>query len=275
MNFEMRRENHAIGEFSATIELFSEISNEAFLNTKKIASNIAKELGLPVPVKQQGFQFSVGPEMSAKPVSVEAIGYQKFAPDGEVDTLFLCEQNKLTVTLHSYVSWIETKKLLKSIFEPLLDSYLDDVPAIKNVSLQYVNEFRSLSPHPTKADEMFRPESKWIPEFCRNSEQNWHTHGGIFKPNGDSRFLINVNLDMRTIESPELDFPVSALNNLILIRLGYDVPGKPPLVLEVENRWEVLENNLDQVHTLEKDTLFEIYSDEYLQSIGTLNAKST
>lgn len=275
MNFEMRRENHAIGEFSATIELFSEISDEAFLETKKIASQIAKQLGLPVPVKQQGFQFSVGPEMSAKPVSIEAIGYQKFAPDGEVDTLFLCEQNKLTVTLHSYVCWIDTKQLLQSIFEPLLNSYLDDVPAVKHISLQYVNEFRSLNPYPTKTDEMFRPESKWIPDFCRNSEQNWHTHGGIFKPNGDSRFLINVNLDLKTAEAEGLDFPVSVLNNLILIRLGYDIPGKPPLVVDVENRWEVLENCFDQVHTLEKETLFEIYSDEYLQSMGTLNAEST
>lgn len=272
MTFEMRRQNHAISEFTATIELFKEIGSETFIQAKKTAADLAEKLELPVPVNHQTVQVSLGPEMVASPIPIEAIGYQRFAPDGEVDKLFICEQNKLIVTLHSYVSWDETKQLLRTIFEPLLNIYQKDVPAIKNITLQYINEFRGTTPHHTSTNEILRPESKWVPSFCKDTLENWHTHGGVFVPNGDSRFLINVNLDVKSAHFFGVDYPVPILNNLILIRLGYDLPGKPPLILDTNDSWAMLENHFDQVHTLEKDTLYEIFSDKYLQKIGALNA---
>src|SRR5262249_41374257 len=133
-SFEIRRERHAIGEFSATLRFFQPVTAEIFTRVKQAAEREAQRLGLPVPIKQQTFQFAFGPTPAPLPLTQlpEGFGFHSFARDGEIETAILCEPDSTVLTLHDYDAWATVHPMIVETLGPIAEEYLAEVPAIRS-----------------------------------------------------------------------------------------------------------------------------------------------
>jgi hypothetical protein len=101
LQFELRRERHAIGEFTASLHFFQPVSAATFSEVKQRLREIAAELDLPSPVPVQVFEFTIGPQgtPSAGPsaTSGNTLGFQRFSKEGEVAESLSCDAGTITV----------------------------------------------------------------------------------------------------------------------------------------------------------------------------------
>ncbi|HET9129657.1 MAG TPA: hypothetical protein VFO86_01850, partial [Terriglobia bacterium] len=57
---------------------------------------------------------------------------------------------------------------------------------------------------------------------------------------------------------------------LIFVSLNFDVAGQPPLTVAIGDARERIRELSDTVHSLEKELLGEILSEEYLRMVGAV-----
>ena len=268
--FDMRRTRHAIGEFSATLKFFQAVSSNTFAKVKQTAQREATRLELPVPIRQQTFQFAIGPNVQLPPAQMpEGFGFHSFARTGEIETAILCEPDGVVLTLHDYDSWQIVHPMIVETLGNLAEEYLTEVPAVRSFAVQYLNEFKSHEPGNVSTAEVFKP-NRWLPKFGVEGDQPWHCHSGVFIPrDARSRFLVNVNFDIGTSLEPT-GAPHTLLKLLILVSLNFDVQGQPPLTVAVGDAREVLKEISDTVHGVEKDVLGEVLSEDYLKMVGAI-----
>jgi uncharacterized protein (TIGR04255 family) len=276
LNFELRRApRHAIGEFTATVQLFQSIGAETFSSVVSTLRTIAAELGLPASMPIQVFQFALG---AAEGVTLPTppptgIGFQRFAPNGEVEASLLCDSDSIVFSLRDYVAWEEVRPTLIDTFAKLLEQYLLEVPAIKSIRLQYLNEFQARSPKTLSAAELFRSDSLWLAPFAYGSSDPWHCHIGQYLPVDESRrMLVNINCDVSRMKSARSDDAHTYAKVLIVAGCFYNVPGGSPLIVDTERLRDALFENLEGAHKLEKDMLRQIMSVPYLEAMGALDA---
>jgi uncharacterized protein (TIGR04255 family) len=273
LNFEMRREKHAIGEFSAALRFFRPVGFETFAAVKAEAADQAKRIGLPTPLRQQIIQVAVGQPGQISPIpTIEGTGFQSFAKDGELDTALLCEADSIVYTLHNYSRWEHVLPEIVQTFSALGKKYFVEVPALKAFSVQYINEFRSVGPGLSSTAELFRQPNKWIAPFHGKSRELWHCHVGEFQAvDSHSRYLVNVNVDVNLANTQDRDFQSTVVRVLILVSLNYDLPGQSPLAISAEELEQTLRQKFTQAHTLEKEIVRQVFADEYVEAMGAGN----
>ena len=269
LNFEIRREKHAIGEFVAKMQFASDVGGQTFAKIASLLKEVAAELDLPAPLNVQSFIFAIGNPPGPPPSSMGGSGFQRFSTNGEVACSLVCDSNSITFTLREYDSWSAVLPVITDTFSRIGTAYLAEVPAIRMFSVQYVNEFRATNPKTSSAAEIFRKSSKWISPFSYESDQPWHCHVGQFIPTGgDYRHLMNVNCDISPNIMPGEDVALNYARVLILAACHYDLPDVGPLIVDVESLRLAIETNFNDSHSLEKMLLGEIISDEYLAIMG-------
>ena len=275
--FELRRPHHAIGEFVATVELFQPVSPATFTGVVELAAAKAAELNLPAPIPTQVFSFNVGGSpggVSLLQSGQAAAGHQRFSALGEVEESLLCDQRSIIFTCRNYISWAATKPRLLKLFADLLEAYTREVPAIANVRLQYLNEFRAGDGAVTSVREVLREGSRWIPPFSSQVEEPWHSHVGLYTEVTDNRRLLgNVNCDVQRAAPPGSTSEVLHLSLFILAGCYFNIPGAPPLVLTPGQITSTLDSVLETCHDLEKSILAENVSHAYLKAIGAIDAR--
>lgn len=270
--FEMRRPRHAIGEFTATLKFYQGVGADTFSRVKLAAEKQAERLKLPVPIKQQTVQFSLGVAPQITQQAQEGIGYQSFARDGEIETAILCEPDSIVLTLHDYEKWQTVHPMIVETFSPIAEEYLSEVPAVRSISLQYLNEFRSREENEVSTGELFKSDTKWLASFGLMGKQPWHCHSGLFIPVTDrSRFLVHVNCDVATAQFAPHGTTHTLAKAFILVALNFDIPGEPPLTVAIDDARQAISEYMNQAHTLEKQLLAEVIADEYLEMMGALN----
>lgn len=271
MTFELRRPNHAIGEFHASVTLVQPVSLTTFSAVLAELESIRQTLVLPAAMAIQTLEFAIGPNGPTPASSGPSpVGFQRFLPTGEVAESLMCDPNSIIYVSHDYTAWTEVEPKLLSIFDRLLKHYSREIPAVREVKLQYLNEFRGGTIR-SDVGSVVRPGSRWIPAFADGQTEPWHSHVGLFlSQSGNRRDLVNVNADLKHQrfggELSERDH----LQILILTAAFYNVIGKPPLVLTPTTTMSVLHTVLDELHTLEKTVLREVITDEYLTKMGAL-----
>ncbi len=268
LNYDIRREAHAIGEFSATLRFFRGVGVKTYSNVVPLLTDAAKALDLPAPMNVQVFNIGIG-NAPALPPPAPGGGFQRFAADGEIAASLWCDQESITFTLREYERWDKVLPSLIKTFSKIAPAYMEEVPAIRMFSLQYINEFKAKPQGFTRTDELFKKNNAWIAPFSFGSEQPWHCHVGQFIPSdGPYRYLINLNCDVM----PKAFAPDNLIKNyvkvLILAACHYDLPEKGPLIAKVEDLPSLIEDNLNRAHSMEKKLLGEVISDEYLAIMG-------
>jgi hypothetical protein len=272
LNYNIRRESHAIGEFSATLKFAAPVGPSAFTRVLARLSECAQKLDLPAPMNIQVLNFAVGGPMMpphAAPFALSGNGFQRFLPNGEIASSLRCDQDSIVITIREYERWHTVLPQIVDTFGVIGEEYLPEVPAIISFSVQYLNEFKAKTPEVVEASEIFKAESRWVAKFGPTSDQPWHCHVGRFIP-GDSsyRYLVNVNCDIVHTPAPGDAQAHNYARILILAVRNYDLPDVGPLVISVENFRAELERNYNDIHSLEKRILGEVISDDYLAIMG-------
>ncbi|MBY4636441.1 hypothetical protein K5P26_04715 [Sphingopyxis sp. XHP0097] len=267
LNFQLRRDAHAIGEFTATLAFAHPVGAAAFSKVVERLKESAHQLNLPAQMNVQAFVIKVGNPPGPPPPS--GVGFQRFADNGEIACSLWCDPNGITLTLRDYDRWHSARSKLVEAFTNIAPAYMAEVPAIRAFQLQYLNEFISkVSPNQSPA-EIFRSNSRWLAPYAYESLQPWHCHVGQFIPAEEgSRFLININCDAVPQPYPVVEATRNHVKALILVSRQYDLHDIGPMVVEVEQLQTVLEQNFDAAHSLEKTLLGEIISDPYLDVMG-------
>lgn len=267
LQYDLRHERHAIGEFSASMQFKTGLLEDQFAPVQAKLKTLAEKFDLPAPAPLNMFRFGTPPGV---PLPAGPVSYQRFAKDGSVEAAVLCDDNTVTFTLKNYTRWNDIASTVRDIFVELAEVYLPTAVAISLVRLQYLNEFRAKDDGPTSASELFKPKSKWIAPFAEASDEFWHCHIGSFIPdNADMRHLINVNCNVLSAAFPPDNLERTYAKVLVLVGCYYDV-GKP-LNDTGDKLSEKLETDLRLAHALERRTLAEVVSDPYLEIMGALN----
>jgi len=267
LNYDLRREAHAIGEFSASLNFSNQVNVNTFANVVPLLKNAADSLNLPAPMNMQVLNFGIGNFPVQLPTA--GSGFQRFASNGEIACSLWCDQTSITLTVREYDRWHNILPSIVKTFSSIAPAYIAEVPAIRSFSLQYLNEFRARDASIRSAAEIFRPQSKWISPFAFESDEPWHCHIGQFIPTElGYRNLVNINCDVATAQFPPEQATRNYAKALILAACHYDLPDVGPLIAHLDTISDVIRVNFDAAHTLEKKLLGEIISDGYLAIMG-------
>ncbi len=269
LNYDIRRESHAIGEFSATINFASAVSATTFAKVLAVLKPIADELELPAPVNIQTFNIAIGNPTVQPPQALNGAGFQRFAKTGEVACALVCDSDSITYTLREYDRWKDVISVLVEKISQLAAIYVSEVPAVRNFLLQYVNEFRATTPYIQSADELFRSGNRWLAPLALKNDRPWHCHVGEFLDAADDyRNLVNLNFDVSPQSAIQGEAPRNYVRVLILAANQYDLPSKGALVTNADAIAGEIQRNFNAAHALEKRILNEIISDDYIAIMG-------
>lgn len=265
LSYDLRREAHAIGEFSATLSFVSGVGVQTFANVLPLLKQAANALNLPATMNMQVLNIAI----NSPPVPTAGSGFQRFAANGEIACSLWCDQDSITLTLREYDRWHSVLPKLVDTFASIAPAYMAEVPAIRLFSLQYLNEFRAKTPSVQSAAELFRTGSKWISPFAYESNEPWHCHVGQFISTMENfRYLVNINCDVAPTVFAQEQRVLNHAKVLILSACHYDVPGFGPLIAQVEDIRETIESGFNNAHQVEKGLLKELISDNYLAIMG-------
>lgn len=271
LNYETRRDNHAIGEFTATMKFVNPVTVHTFAKIMQTLEGEAKRLDLPAPVNFQvlNIAFNEGGLKPQIPSPIAGGGFQRFASNGEVACALRCEPDAITLTIREYDRWASVLPMIVETFTALATVYITEVPAIRSFGVQYLNEFRGKSPEVRDTAELFVSGSKWVAPFFVGRLEPWHCHVGQFTPpEGAHRYLINVNCDI----TPNAHLGSETLTNyvrvLIFAALSFDIGEHGPLFVSEDNIRSAIESNFNLAHAMEKRVLSEVISQQYLAVMG-------
>jgi uncharacterized protein (TIGR04255 family) len=275
LNFELRRERHAIGEFLASIQLFQPVGPNTFAAVVVKLRELAEHLELPAEMRFPQLQLSLAnlAEGALQSIPSPAVGFQRYAKDGEITASLACDSDSMTFVLRDYPTWPEVRPLVVDTFADIMEIFQQEIPAIQSIKVQYQNEFRPVDPLVRDTSELFRADSKWLAPFAHQSVEPWHCHIGQYLPvDENQRRLVNVNCNVAPFTVPTHETAEHRVKVLIVAGCYYNVPGGKPLILSRERLRQGLIDNFDVAHKLEKQTLREVISDRYLDAMGALNA---
>ena len=271
LNYDIRRETHAIGEFSATLKFAGPVGTQAFANVLVRLKEAADRLELPAPMNFQVLNFAIGdPNIPMPPpIAMNGGGFQRFLPNGEIACSLRCDPDSIIFSLREYDRWHHVLPKIVETFAAIGEAYLSEIPAVRSFGVQYLNELRSKTAEHRDATELFKSESKWIASFASGSDEAWHCHVGQFLQTGENqRYLVNVNCDIAPNIGPGEQAAHNYVRVLILAVRNYDLPDFGPLMVDVENFASAIESNFNDAHSLEKCILGQVISDDYLAIMG-------
>ncbi|MEG3085751.1 hypothetical protein [Sphingomonas sp. PB4P5] len=269
MLFKPAAGHHAIDRCSVVIGFAQPVDPETFSLIVSQAGKIAAANELPGSAlggAAQGVFTSLG---QAIPQMIPQAVFQRFAPDGNVDAQLVLTDRSITYTLREYNGWPALLKYLGRTVLEILPSYLGIIPAISNVTLQYEDRFVAVGDMRPSAGEVFVPNSKWLSAHDRTTEQEWHSHFGIFLPvNDHHRQLVNVNAGVADAPAGEGAASTRHVTLMLMVAQQFDIPGQPPLVVDPADAAAAVRELLDGAHCRHKQLLKEVLAKDYLTVIG-------
>lgn len=277
LSYELRREQHAIGEFTASLHFFQPVSAPIFSAVTDVLKGLAGQLNLPALIQMPLFQFTLGPQgagFGSPDGQSGGLGFQRFSPSGEVEESVVCNAASITYVLRDYTVWEKVGPNIVNLFSKLAFEYIKEVPAIESIRVQYLNEFSSKEGSTQSAAELFRDGNGWVAPIVCGSNQSWHSHVGVYIPHdANERRLVNVNCDISPRPSPGERGPRTDAKVLVFAGCFFNVPGGRPLVVSADGLADAIKTKFDEAHALEKSILGDLISDDYLKAIGASNVE--
>ena len=266
LNFEQRRDHHAIGQFDASLVFFRSLSATAFARAVSELENYAKENDLPVPINRQVIQFNFSGHSQVDSTPPQQAGWQRFASNGEIEMVVVLDDNSILFSCRKYETWEKMMPRIIEVFSRLSRHFLIEVPAITRFQVNYANEFRCTSEVFNSGQEIFRTNTPWLVPAIANTTDAWHSNCGQFESvTKMRRRLVNIQCASRRQGDPSFEHSISFVEATLSVAEAYDIPGESPLIVPLETVEEVLTGHFDAAHSREKELLRELISDDYLQ----------
>lgn len=218
------------------------------------------------------FAFEIGDvggaRFSQPTVNPLAVGFQRFAANGEIEERINADPMSVTYVTRQYLGWETTRDILAKAMGAIAAQYAKRSLLIGTVLLQYNNEFPSVANGFVPVQDVFEKDTRWVPPIFADLDDLWHSHVGMFLPEEGFKHLVNVNVDVvfaTTLDRPE---EFTNIKLLIIAARQFNVSGGKPLVVTASDTPRALLENFDAAHDLEKAVFFETLSDEYLQAVN-------
>jgi uncharacterized protein (TIGR04255 family) len=272
LDFSICRETHAIAEFQAIVQFTNPLDPASFGDVSQAATNVARELNLPARVVNPSFAVEFqqvgGAKFAPRPINPLAIGFQRFASNGDIEERINADPISVSYVTQNYVGWEKTRLILERAIGNIAAQYTKRSLPVANVLLQYSNEFPSIADGFVPAQALFREGTRWVPPILADLEDLWHNHVGMFLPGDGFKNLVNVNVDVVFATSPERPEQYTNVKLLIVASRQYNVSGGKPLLMTASDTPAMLLESFDGAHDLEKKVFFETLSDEYLKAVN-------
>lgn len=272
LQFSICRERHSIAEFQATVRFTSPIDIDGFTEISQAVTEVAKELNLPARIAMPSFTFEFGevggPRLSAPTTAPGAVGFQRFAANGDVEERISADASGVTYVTRQYPGWEVIRQVLAKALGSLATHYTKRSLLVGSILVQYSNEFSSAENGFVPAQALFRKDTRWIPPIFDDLHDLWHSHVGMFLPEDTFKNLVNVNVDVQMATTADRPVEFTGVKLLIIAARQYNVTGGRPLAMSASETSDVLLANFDAAHDLEKRVLFETLSDEYLAAVN-------
>jgi uncharacterized protein (TIGR04255 family) len=272
LEFGICREEHAIAEFQAVVRFTEPLDPANFVDVTNAALLLSQELKLPARVAPPTFavDFSQvgGPKFTPPSLNPLAIGYQRFAANGDVEERISADSSSVSYVTQNYLGWQKTRELLLKIFSQLATPYVKQSLLIGTIQVQYGNDFSSHADGFVPVQALFRKDTLWVPPIFSKSNDLWHSHVGMFLPEDHLKNLVNVNVDVvysTTADRPE---QFTSVKLLIIAARQFNTVGARPLAVTTSEMPKALLAHFDAAHDVEKSVLFETLSDEYLEAVN-------
>jgi len=272
LNFQLRRPAHAIAQFATTLRFFQPVSPSLFADITIRLRELAAAHNLPAPMNLQILQINIGPG-GATPTStpVNGLGFQRFAADGEIDAAIAADGGSITFSSNTYPGWGILYPQIIEVFSSLGQLYLQEMPLIRSVGLQYNNEFRGGNSSVSRASELFTKDSRWLAPFWANSSDMWHCHVGEFSDiTENSKLLKQVNFDInKAVFSPD-PFEVLYVKVALSVSRNYEISGRSPLLVTSEDLQDTIASHLNALHNAEKGMVKDVFDHRYLEIMNVV-----
>lgn len=272
LEFAICREKHAIAEFQATVRFTEPLDPGSFGDVSQAVTKTSQKMNLPARVATPTFAFEFGQVGGAKfsppPINPLAIGFQRFATNGEIDERISADPISVSYVTRDYLGWEKTREVLSQALGEIAAQYAKRSLLVGTIQLQYSNEFSSLKNGFVPAQALFRKETRWVPPIFADLNDLWHSHVGMFLPGDGFKNLVNVNVDAVFATTAERSEEFTNVKLLIVAARQFNTLGGRPLAVTASDMPTILLANLDAAHDLEKSVLFETLSDEYLRAVN-------
>lgn len=269
-SFAVDGRQNAVVRFEASLQFGHPIPPYVTAEVLVAMQQLRAELDLPAPMTFQLVELQGAPIFPPQ-FAPSLMGFQRFAPDGEVDASLVCDGQTIAFASGSYPGWGAAKVALTQALGGLAKIIVRHVPVIQSLRLQYLNQFTSATVVPN-ISELFKPNNRWIPGFSEATSQPWHSHVGVFaNQENNTRDLLNVNVDSAVLNQPMSQALFSRVSLLLLGGVFHNVPNEKPYIVTEEDIGNVLDQHLERAHILAKQTLREVIADQYLAAMGDID----
>lgn len=276
MRWKLAHDDHAIERVSLIFQFKEPLPSKPWRSMLATASEFFPQKGLLEGNKEFASQIIVSPGGQQGPgapnakhvVTPQLSGWTFRAVTGaKVNEEISLRRVQFVYATMLYDRWSNFRQRVIDLLWPSLEQALQLVE-LDFVKLEYWDRFNFMGP-PSEANyrELLRLNSKYIPSFPLDETNLWHSHIGFFADPGTStRRLINLNVDVLDIATPELpkDNGPPVQRSVGIYTMAQDTVAQERL----SNSASDLESTLDEMHTILKELLADVITDETANRIS-------
>lgn len=214
-----------------------------------------------IPAELVAFGFKAADQAGASFVLVGA--------DGDLQERLSLTREQLRYDDFSYVRWRPFKERAKQMLSSIVDRYAN-VSSLDTIHSEYVDVFLFSGSDSDQKDisKLVDRESPYIPGAVYKDTDFWHSHAGWFEyPDGLSRYLLNVNVDIRDEKSPNFEGRLVRIHTSVDVQFGRDGMHRPA---DEAIGWDLVEHHLDASHSRLKALLKSVLTDEAARKVSLL-----
>ncbi|MFG1246028.1 TIGR04255 family protein [Xanthobacter flavus] len=281
---------HAIERVSVTFQFAEPVPSKAWQALLNRASVDLPLQGFNVSLDEMEFNFPQASNFPGVPqMNAFVFGPDGLVPQGQPQTGVggktfrrvsgdsVQEEISLLRTRFIYATtlydrWAGCKKRIANVLGLYLSAVLSSVD-ISLIKLEYWDRFVSEESGSNAVfAQLFRQDSKHVPEFIFDMHELWHTHVGYFLHTHDvAKRLINVNLDAIDLEERDATNPSIRLQrrSVGIYTMVQDTVRQDAPPSDIDATMVAL----DGMHAILKDVLADVISEEAARLIS-LDAKA-
>lgn len=237
---------------------------DVFLETYEQSSELHAQFQKFEPVNAIIIQGpSPGQELPATTqLSTKLDGYDLTCIEqGRKKWVMSLREDVITCTCLQYTRWTSVKATALAAVTPFIAAALESGIKIRATGLQYQDKFRLIGgAGPKTIKELFRHNSKWIPDHLFDQPDYWHNHQGWFSEGYESRRILN-NVRVEIAEFDGND--VAGINGQHRM-LAVDMDGQSEIPIELEK----IDPILDHLHSVNIQLIKGMLSDYALEAIN-------
>jgi uncharacterized protein (TIGR04255 family) len=282
MRWQPAHDAHAIERVSLTFELAELIPTKPWQSLLNAGTELFPKLGLGTTIEEAGatrFVFTGGPmgtpfvmsnDMTLNSEASTRGRVFRRMEGGQIREEVSLYRNRFTFSTASYSRWLDFKERTAELLRSTLDQALPLVNLVA-IRLEYWDRFVfSGSMSEVNYEELLRRGSPYVPDFPFSTSENWHSHVGYFVPDGEasSKQLINLNIDMidLTEAAPPESSPTMPVQRRSAGIYSMAQDRINPSASPADFGGTI--SNMEELHTILKDVLSEVLTDETQKRIA-------